>query len=310
MAGAGFKTFVDGDVLSAAEVNTYLQEQAVMVFANATARTSALAAPSEGMVTYLADTNALEKYTGAAWVNITADFIPNSLVDAKGDLIAASADNTPARLAVGTNEHRLVANSSTATGLAYVADTTNFAVAAKGDLLAGTAADTLAALPVGTNGHVLTADSSAATGLAWAAAAGGGKVLQVVQGSTTTNATSTSATYADTNLSASITPSAATSKVLVLVAQTAGLTSTTDAICGLRIVRGATDIFTNARAVLFLTDNSSASLMSVSLVYLDAPNTTSATTYKTQFARIGAAGTAQVQNASAPSTITLIEIGA
>jgi hypothetical protein len=167
MAGAGFRTFVDGDVLTAAQVNTFLMEQSVMVFANAAARTSALPTPTEGMVTYLADTNALEKYTGATFVNITADSIPNSLVDAKGDLIAASADNTPARLAVGTNEHRLVADSSTATGLAYVADTTNFAVAAKGDLLAGTAADTVAALAVGTNGQVLTADSVASTGLAW-----------------------------------------------------------------------------------------------------------------------------------------------
>jgi hypothetical protein len=176
MAGAGFRTFVDGDVLTAAQVNTFLMEQSVMVFADAAARTTALPTPSEGMVTYLADTNVLEKYTGAAYVNITADSIPNSLVDAKGDLIAASADNTPARLAAGTNEHRLVADSSTATGLTYVADTTNFAVAAKGNLLVGTAADTVAAVTVGTDGFVLTADSSTATGVAWAAVSGGGGV--------------------------------------------------------------------------------------------------------------------------------------
>ena len=96
--------------------------------------------------------------------------IPESIVDAKGDLITATAADTPARLAVGTNEHRLVADSGEATGLKYVADTTNYAIAAKGDLLVGTAADTLDKLSVGTNGHTLVADSSTSTGLKWAAA--------------------------------------------------------------------------------------------------------------------------------------------
>lgn len=97
--------------------------------------------------------------------------IQNAIVDAKGDLIAASGADTPARLAVGTNEHRLVADSAETTGLKYVADTTNYAIAAKGDLLVGTAADTLQALTVGTNGYTLVADSATSTGLKWAAPA-------------------------------------------------------------------------------------------------------------------------------------------
>jgi hypothetical protein len=99
--------------------------------------------------------------------------IQETLVDAKGDLIAATAADTPARLAVGTTEHRLVAASGEATGLKYVADTTNYAVAAKGDLLVGTAADTLAALTVGANGTTLVADSAEATGLKWQSASAG-----------------------------------------------------------------------------------------------------------------------------------------
>ena len=95
--------------------------------------------------------------------------IPESIVDAKGDLVTATAADTPARLAVGTNEHRLVADSGETTGLKYVADTTNYAIAAKGDLLVGTAADTLQALSVGTNGHTLVADSAQTTGLRYAA---------------------------------------------------------------------------------------------------------------------------------------------
>lgn len=94
-------------------------------------------------------------------------------IDAKGDLIPGTGADTFSRLAVGANETRLVADSAEATGLKYVADTTNYAIAAKGDLLAGTAADTLAALSVGTNGQVLTADSAEVTGLKWATAGGG-----------------------------------------------------------------------------------------------------------------------------------------
>ena len=63
MAGAGYKLFVSGDVLTAAQVNTYLQQQVTMVFANSTARTTALSGVlAEGMMSYLQDTNAVEVY--------------------------------------------------------------------------------------------------------------------------------------------------------------------------------------------------------------------------------------------------------
>ncbi len=48
-----------------------------------------------------------------------ANAIQNTIVDAKGDLIAASAADTPARLAVGNNGETLVADSSTSTGLRW-----------------------------------------------------------------------------------------------------------------------------------------------------------------------------------------------
>lgn len=71
MAGAGFKTFNTGDVLTASDVNTYLQQQVTMVFANATARTSALSGVlAEGMMSYLQDTNQVEVYDGASWVAV------------------------------------------------------------------------------------------------------------------------------------------------------------------------------------------------------------------------------------------------
>lgn len=72
MAGAGYKAFADGDVLTAAQVQTYLQDQAVMKFADSSARSAALgtAVVSEGMVSYLADTDAVEVYDGSSWSSI------------------------------------------------------------------------------------------------------------------------------------------------------------------------------------------------------------------------------------------------
>ena len=63
MAGAGFKTFNVGDILGASDVNTYLMQQTVTVFADSTARDSAIASPSEGMVTYLKDSDRIFTYT-------------------------------------------------------------------------------------------------------------------------------------------------------------------------------------------------------------------------------------------------------
>ena len=71
MAGLGRKVWSAGDVVAAADVNGYLMDQAVMVFADATARTAAIAAPTEGMVTYLSDTDALEYYDGSAFVGVS-----------------------------------------------------------------------------------------------------------------------------------------------------------------------------------------------------------------------------------------------
>jgi hypothetical protein len=72
MAGLGRKTFTAGDILTASQVQGYLQDQSIMVFAGTAARASAIASPSEGMFTYLSDTNALEYYDGAAWQPFTS----------------------------------------------------------------------------------------------------------------------------------------------------------------------------------------------------------------------------------------------
>ena len=71
-ANAGYKLFVTGDVLTAAQVQYNLQNQTIMYFASSAARTTALSGVVvEGMFSYLADTNAFEYYDGAAWQSVS-----------------------------------------------------------------------------------------------------------------------------------------------------------------------------------------------------------------------------------------------
>ncbi len=184
---------------------------------------------------------------------------------------------------------------------------------AKGDLISATAADTPARLAVGTNGQVLTADSSEATGLKWATPAGGGKVLQVVFASYGTRTDSATSTFVDTGLTATITPSSATSKVLVIVSQNGCAKYTNDTGLALRLLRGATQILAMGAKDGDTDTNTKNVFGSISANYLDSPNTTSATTYKTQLHSVANNSGVSVQNDDAiqsVSTITLLEIGA
>ncbi len=194
--------------------------------------------------------------------------IPKSLVDAKGDLIVGTADNTVARLAVG-----------------------------------------------GTNGHTLQVDSSTSTGLKWAAAAGGGKVLQVVQGTRTTNFTTTSASYVDLGLSVSITPSSATSKIMVMVSGYSYIYrsgSGTDNYGSLALVGGATQLQEHNIGYYQLASTSNAEIyIPMNFSYLDSPATTSAITYKTQGKTYSASTTLYlIAGATTIASIVAMEIGA
>jgi hypothetical protein len=180
-----------------------------------------------------------------------------------------------------------------------------------GDTYYASAAATPARLGVGSTGQVLTVASGVPS---WATPAGGGKVLQVVHASTSTDTASNTTTFATTNLTATITPTLNTSKVLVLVSQN-GCLNDTAANQGvmLQLLRGATVLSSITDRQSF-TSVSSFSMTGMSFNWLDSPATTSATTYKTEFARYAAVGTVYVQTANSAnktvSTITLMEIGA
>jgi len=183
---------------------------------------------------------------------------------------------------------------------------------AKADLLTATAADTPARLAVGTNGQYLKADSTASTGLSWATLPSSGKVLQVVQATYSTQTSNSTDVLADTGLTATITPSATTSKILVLahhngVSKSNGNTGNAVQI---ELYRGTstslTTVFAGYTGTALRVD-----IGTNAITYLDSPSTTSATTYKTRFKNGGVnAASVTVQQDGAFSSMTLIEIGA
>ena len=173
-------------------------------------------------------------------------------------------------------------------GTVTVTNSMATAIDAKGDLVVGTGADTFSRLAVGANDTILVAASGEATGLKWAAPAGGGKVAQVVSTTKTSSFSTNSGTYTDvTGLSVSITPTLNTSKIMVFVdVQVIGDTGVGSAFW--QLVRGATAIAIGdtegsrrrSTGQAYSADNNTA--FSGSINYLDAPATTSATTYKVQ----------------------------
>ena len=246
---------------------------------------------------------------GATAIAALGQDIDTALVDLKG----------------GTTGQVLAKASGTDLDFSWVAQDDsnaiqNAIVDAKGDLIAASAADTPARLAVGTNGQVLTADSTEATGLKWVTAAGGGKILQVVSASTTSATSITSSTYTDSGLTATITPTLATSKILVMTSQVCiAYRAARSSFNGIRLLRGATSIgeFGDASGLfsngLDVEGGQAIELRTiVSMNYMDSPATTSATTYKVQgkVNNTGNSGTLVFQSNGLIGNIILMEVGA
>jgi hypothetical protein len=155
---------------------------------------------------------------------------------------------------------------------------------------------------IGTTGSVNTSGIITATSFSGSGSAltGVGKILQVVQATTSTATATSSTSYTDTTLSASITPSSASNKILVIISQSGHVYSNQTAIHEVIQALGGRGAIAG--------DISHAA--SVSVTYLDSPSTTSSVTYKTQ-AKISNADsnyTTQVSNSF--SVITLLEVAA
>jgi hypothetical protein len=141
-----------------------------------------------------------------------------------------------------------------------------------------------------------------------------GSVLQVVQGSFTTQVSTSSSTYSDTGITATITPSSASNKILVFSSVLGCLKQLSNTKIGLRLVRGSTTVDTFSTDTGRSTDYGSTAQVDVgtiSSVNLDSPASTSALTYKIQFASGANTSNIQINNVSGTtvgSTITLMEI--
>ena len=155
-----------------------------------------------------------------------------------------------------------------------------------------------------TAGQVLTAAQQNAL-------RGAFRVLQVVSGTTSTPVINATTTYADTGLTATITPSSTSSKILVLVDHPANYKSAGNVSNAMimEIQKNGTNLvqiseyggYTNSLLVLIFGNSAS---------YLDSPSSVAALTYKTRFKNLAAAAEVGVQHVNVPSTITLMEISA
>jgi hypothetical protein len=214
----------------------------------------------------------------------------NSYIDDAGEGVLAIRSSS-VRLQKYTGEEMIQANADGAVSLFY---------------------DNAAKLATTSTGATVTGDMTATSFIGDGSALTGlGKILQIVEGKTTTAVDNSTNVYSNTGLTATITPTLATSKILVVYHQNGGFVSSGSNTSGvhMRLIRDATVIETNANNVGWNALFQEIYLASMSSSYLDSPATTAATTYKTQFRNNPNSALVRVQSNSHTSTITLMEIG-
>ena len=210
----------------------------------------------------------------------------------------ATATNAPGAGSVGT-----VQLADNATTLAKMASGTD------GNIISYDASGNPVAVATGNDGQVLTSAGAGAPPVLETPAAGG-KILQVIYASTTTEKVVSSATFVDTGLAASITPSASNSKILVIceISSIGKANSNTRVV--LKLFKGSSALITFAQEVAETGDNSSNKVGNSGCTYLDSPNTTNAVTYKVQMNSGAGSSYGQTGGSGGASTMTLMEVGA
>ena len=172
----------------------------------------------------------------------------------------------------------------------------------------GTGTVTLLAPSTSTD-RTLTLPDAAGT-VALQGGTGVGKVLQVVNVTYSTEATTASSTVSDTGLTATITPTSATSKILVIFTHNGCGKQNNDTRLSIKLLRGSTSLITSEFIGGYTNSTAPNAFGSSSAEYLDSPATTSATTYKTQFSSTQNLSVTIVQWNGSTSTMTLMEIAA
>ena len=233
----------------------------------------------------------------------------------RGDIIVRNASNATARLAVGSANTVLKTDGTDISygqvATAMIADDAvtlaKLAPGTDGNIITYDASGNPAHVATGSSGQVLTSQGAGAAPV-FAAAAAGGKLLQIVSAQTDTAVSSNSDTRADTGVTVAITPSASSSKVLIIsnIHCSAGGGR---AVGDLILMRGSSDLINYSQQA-----NADNAMGNFSFIYLDSPSTTSATTYKFQQTRVDQSGifvtSRDDSSGDAISTILAIEIGA
>lgn len=117
------------------------------------------------------DTHILSFWDGTAWNQVgSVDLIPQSTIDAKGDLVVGLSDNVSGRLPIGANGYELQADNTQPQGMKWAIDPVLDLAQAKGDLFLGTGTDAIGRLGPGVNGQSLIADSTQTVGAKWGTA--------------------------------------------------------------------------------------------------------------------------------------------
>jgi hypothetical protein len=157
----------------------------------------------------------------------------------------------------------------------------------------------------GTAGNVLTSNGSA-----WVSqAAAGGKVLQVVQSTNSTQVTTTSTSYQSSGLTASITPASASNKILIWARTVARHDNNLVIVTIFRGTTSGTNLGNGNAGMSSAYGNGGIIYVDCSNVYLDSPNTTSSQTYTLAY-RSNNGGTAYAQEGNSMAVMVLMEIAA
>jgi hypothetical protein len=176
-----------------------------------------------------------------------------------------------------------------------------------GNIISYDASGNPVAIATGSDGQVLTS-TGAGSPPAFEAAAAGGKILQVIYASTTTEKVVSSATFVDTGLSATITPSATSSKILVICEISSIGKANNNTYVRLKLLKGSSVLITFLEEGGADGGSGTNKVGNSGCTYLDASNSTDALTFKVQMNSGGGSNYGQTGGSGGSSTMTLMEV--